>query len=147
MTKDEFKQRLVEARQERPKVFEAAVSDAPASDRQIESLERLLGFSLEDSHREFLQKFGGGEFGFGVLFSADPESEWYVYTQLKQSGLDASSFVPVSDNFAGDAYGFRVERGRCKKPVVVWDHEIGGIRETDFGDVYEFMDRYALRPA
>ena len=147
MTKNEFQQRLAEARQERPKVFAVTVSDAPASDSQIETLENLLGCSLESSHREFLREFGGGEFGFGVLFSADPESEWYVHAQLEQSGLDASSFVPVSDNFAGDVYGFRVRNGRCERPMVIWDHEIGGIREAGFNDVYEFMDRYALRPA
>jgi hypothetical protein len=147
MTKEEFRQRLVEARQERPKVFEVTVSDAPASDVQIESLERLLGCSLESSHREFLKEFGGGEFGFGVLFCADSESEWFICNQLERAGLDAISFVPVSDNFAGDIYGFAVNDGKCERPLMIFDHEIGVLRNSGFADVFEFMDRYALRPA
>lgn len=119
----------------------------PASDDQIEALERLLGCSLESSHKEFLQVFGGGEFGFGMLFCADPDSEWFVAAQLQELDSDVSSFVPVSDNFAGDVYGFLVKDGKCEGPLVIWDHEIGAVRRTEFDDVFEFMDRYALRPA
>ncbi|BCU78069.1 SMI1/KNR4 family protein [Luteolibacter sp. LG18] len=146
MTKSEFHQKLIEAKQQRPKVFGSTTPDPLASDDQIDTLENIIGCKLEGSHREFLQEFGGGDFGFGVLFCANPESEWFLVSHLNQRSRDLS-FIPVSDDFAGGVYGFLAKNGRCEPPLLVLDHESGDLIKTDFHNVFDFMDRYALRPA
>jgi len=147
MNLEDFKVRYQKARQERPKVFEYMQIDPPASDVELDAVEEIMGCTFENSHRAFLKEFGGGEFGLGLLFSANEQSEWYVPSQVSNQSLPADRFFPVSDNFAGDIYGFEVINGRCVAPLKVYDHETSELKDTEFADVYEFMDRYALRPA
>lgn len=144
---EEFKEKYEEAKLSRPKVFEYMQIDPLASERELNDVEDWMACRFENSHRSFLKLFGGGEFGLGLIFSANKESEWYIPSQFRNLLLSPSEFFPVSDNFAGDVYGFEIRNGKCLTPLKVFDHESSKLKETMFSDVYEFMDRYALRPA
>jgi hypothetical protein len=47
--------------------------------------------------------------------------------------------VAVSDNGAGDDYGFAVRAGRCAPEVLVLDHETGTLEPTAHTDSLEFL--------
>ena len=53
---------------EEPRLFEIDDPDGRASDEQLEDVERSLGVRLLPSHRAFLREFGGGTYGFIVIF-------------------------------------------------------------------------------
>ena len=141
MNLEEFKLRYEEAKSERPKVFEYMQIDPPASDSELDAVEEAMGCPFEMSHREFLKTFGGGEFGLGLLFSANEQSEWHVPSQVLNQQLPSNQFFPVSDNFAGDIYGFEIIEGKCVAPLKVYDHESAELKDTKFNNVFEFMDR------
>lgn len=147
MTLEELRQLDARYRLEKPKLFQLSTPDHPASEEQLAEIERAIGIRLPQSYRSFLQEFGGGNFGLVILFSADANSEWYL--PLKQS--EASQYLPdgvlaFSDDFAGGNYVFKVLNGQAQDVVFYWNQD-GGESPTDFGNVFEFVARYAYEPA
>ncbi|WP_338081271.1 SMI1/KNR4 family protein [Allochromatium vinosum] len=89
----------------------------------------------------------GGGFGFSNVFSADPDGEFY----LPEKNKEAAKYLPsgllaFSDDFAGGYYVLSVTDGRAEDPVLYWNSD-GGLIETEFDDVLEFVVRYAYEPA
>lgn len=103
--------------------------------------------SLEESYRQFLIAYGGGEIEFEVLFSADPQSDWYLPRQLARAINLPKDFLPVTENFCGDYYGFIVTEGKCRPPILRWDHESQEIKSITQKDIFEYMAQFALQPA
>jgi hypothetical protein len=134
-------------RQEKPGLFEATTPDRPASEQELEDVERSIGVRLPSSYRAFLREFGGGEFGFIVIFSADPDSEWYLPNkQRKASRYLPEGFLAFSDDFAGGNYVFKVVEGEAQEAIFYWNTD-GGEAPTEFKDTVEFVARYAYEPA
>ncbi len=78
MNIDEFRAIDQEARLSKPKLFSLATPDALASVEALDNLQRAIGVILPISYRGFLNEFGGGNFGLVTVFSADPNSEWFL---------------------------------------------------------------------
>jgi hypothetical protein len=134
-------------RQEKPNLFRLSTPDQPASEAQITELECSVGVRLPQGYRSFLREFGGGSYGLAIIFSADPESEWYLpRKQAEASGYLPEGLLAFSDDFAGGNYVLKVLNGQALKPVFYWNQD-GGEAPTEFDDVIEFIARYAYEPA
>ncbi len=147
MTLDDFKQIHNLYKKEKPKLFLLVSPDQEATARQLERVEGELRVRLPARLREFLTEFGGGHFGFANVFSADPEGEFY----LPAKNDDAAAYLPpgllaFSDDYAGGYYVFKVIDGQAGESVFYWNVD-GGLAETEFDDVLEFVARYAYEPA
>jgi len=134
-------------RAERPKVFQLTQPDKTATEVKLTEVAARLGIQLPMNYREFLKVYGGGDFGFINIFSADQTSEWY----LPERQAAASAFLPkgllaFSDDFSGGYYVFEVEDGLAAEQVYYWNQD-GGLISTEFGNVLAFIVRYAYRPA
>jgi hypothetical protein len=147
MTIEEFKSIDARYRVEKPKLFSLSSSDPKASEDQLARIEAEIGVKLSVSYRAFLQEFGGGEFGLTDVFSACPDSEWF----LPARNADALSYLPgsllpFSDDFAGGLYVLKVKEGQAQEPVFYWNQD-GGLVPTDYDDVFEFVAKNAYESA
>ena len=145
MTLDDF--RLLEQRfqREKPKVFQLASPDRPATSDQILAVESAVGARLPDVYRSFLREFGGGEYGFLKVFSADPQGHYY----LPRRQREASRYLPpgllaISDDSAGGFYALRVVDSRAEDEVRYWNID-GGEIGVLFGDILDFVAHHAFR--
>jgi hypothetical protein len=144
---EDLKQIDTRYRQEKPGLFEFATPDRPATEQQLEDVERSIGVRLPPSYRTFLGEFGGGTFRFVVIFSADPDSEWYLPNQQsKASRYLPDGLLAFSDDYAGGNYVFKVVDGEAQEAVFYW-HTDGSESSTKFKDMMEFVARYAYEPA
>jgi hypothetical protein len=147
MTVEEFRDVDARYRTEKPKLFRLSSSDPQASEMQLDDIEAQVGVKLPACYRAFLKEFGGGEFGLTDVFSANPESEWY----LPARHADAASYLPdgllpFSDDFAGGLYVFEIKGGEAQDRVLYWNQD-GGLVPTDFLDIFEFVAKHAYEPA
>lgn len=143
MTEPQFTALVDAARAANPLWFELE-ADPPASDEEIRACESALGATFPAAYRSFLARYGGGEFAFASVYSVRRRSEWNVVARNPSSRRRA--FIAVSDNGAGDEYGFAVDDGRCGDAVFLWDHETNEvIRSGCFADLFEMLARRALR--
>ena len=108
-------------------------------------LEKTLFIELPGEYKTFLQAFGGGYFAFVIVFSATKGSEWNLVAQNEQAGvLEKYSFLAISDNEAGDYYGFKVEDGVCDSKISFFDHEDGSVKETKYENLFEYLIKEGL---
>ena len=75
----------------------------------------------------------GGYFAFTIIFSVSDGSEWYILSQTQAiSLLEKHHFLAVSDNQAGDYYGFKVNAGWCESKIAVYDHDSFEVKDTEY---------------
>jgi hypothetical protein len=145
MRSDDFFRIADEARKAHPLWFELE-ADPPASLEKVAAAQGALRATLPPEYVEFVQRYGGGHWAFVQVFSAEPGSEWNVVERNHEAGLLPLGFLAVSDNGAGDFYGFKVVEGVCTSGVVFWDHEEGGaLMETGFKDFFKYLVARGLR--
>lgn len=143
VTPDEFQQRVRELRRQRPQWF-ALPADAAPSDEQVEAHQDRLGVRLPDEYLAFLRQEGGGDFAMLVVYSMEPGSDLNIVLMNDNAWLQRDDFVAVSDNGAGDYYGFLVRDGVCQPEVVLLDHESGQFHPTGASDFFEFVLKEGL---
>jgi hypothetical protein len=90
--------------------------EGPVEPHAVELLEGQLGATLPDDFRAFLTEFGCGYFGKLIVFSARPESDWYLLKRTQPTL--PSAFVAVSDDEAGGFYGFQLAGETCLPEVL-----------------------------
>ena len=135
---------LVDAAKQRNPAWFGLETDPPASEEEISTAETVLGARFPPSYRRFLAEYGGGYFAFANVFSVRADSEWSVVERNR--ALAVSGFVAISDNEAGDVYGFEVVDGRCRPQIVLREHdEEGALKATPFADLTEFLAKVALK--
>lgn len=124
MTIDEFIDFEKSIRVARPSIFRLASPDPPASEEDIARAEAVLGCRLPDSYRQFLKRFGGGEYPLMNVFSVCPDSPWYIVKRVeKDRDLFHRNLLPVHDDQAGGFLVLRVVDGRALEPVYYLEWE------------------------
>ncbi len=147
MNIDEFRAIDQEARLSKPKLFSLATPDALASVEALDNLQRAIGVILPISYRGFLNEFGGGNFGLVTVFSADPNSEWFLPNKYDEARRYVEKrMLPYSDDFAGGLYVLEIVDGLAKEPVFYYNVD-GGLIKTGFVTMLDFVARYAYEPA
>jgi hypothetical protein len=145
MTRDEFRKLVEQARAEHARRFERP-ADARPDDAEVEAHQEELKSRFPAEYLDFLREWGGGHFGFMVAYSMDRSSKLDVVTKNSVEWLGREDFVAVSDNGAGDYYGFRVEDGTCRPEVVRFDHETGEIGSPRADDWFACAAEHGLQP-
>ena len=120
MTRDEFRVVAEKMRAAHPMWFDLP-SDAPPSQDEIDEIERQLNLTLPSDFVWFLKEYGGGDFAFATIYSADRGSRSHLLR--RQEDVQPSDFVAVTDNGAGDLFGFRADDGVLGDEVYFFDHE------------------------
>lgn len=143
MDRSEFVVILSRLRNLHPNWFDLP-ADRRVDDDQIESLEVDLGARLPDDYWWFLREFGGGDFVFISVYSADPDSDLLV--TRNQAGSTAP-FLAVLDDGTGDFLGFSVLDGVCEDRMMVLDHETGDISPLGCGGFLDFVYHVGLGQA
>lgn len=134
--------------------FEISTPDRPATEQQLEDVQRAVGVRLPPGYRSFLSEFGGGVFGFVIIFSADPDSAWHLPGQhMKARRYLPKGLLAFSDDLAGGHYVFKIVDGKAEDDVFYWNMGHGGLSPTpfrnmmEFKDMMEFVTHHAYEPA
>jgi hypothetical protein len=144
VTFEEFGRLVDEARVAHPQWF-ALPADAAPSEDEIMAHFTELGARLPAEYLDFLREFGGGDFAFLAIYSMDRTSDLNIVAKNAAPWLNRADFVAVSDNGAGDYYGFEVRDGRGGSEVLLLDHETGEIRPTGHADFLDFVAALGLQ--
>ena len=132
---------------ERPKLFEVLLSDTPATDQQIEILEKRIGAKLPDDFKSFLKELGGGYFGLVNIFSANEGGEFYLPDRREDSSrLIPKEYIAISDDYSGGWYVLKINNDALKDPVWYWSPD-GGLVKTEYANIFEFLADCAYDPA
>lgn len=118
----EFFETVEKARRQRPVLF-GLPSDSIPSEEAIAETEKVLQLPLPEQYKTFLKTYGGGCFGFTLVYSCDPDSRHCLTKNVTAEWIRAHAFLPVVDLETGDLGGFPVENGVCGDTVGIYDHE------------------------
>ncbi len=137
MNLEDFQAAVAQARDAHPQWF-ALPADGSPDGEQVVAQQAQLGAALPNEYLDFVRAFGGGDFAFLAVYSLDADSDLNIVTKNSEPWLSRPDFVAISDNGAGDYYGFMVQDGRCSREVLLLDHESGELRPTGHADFFEF---------
>lgn len=140
MTRAELIQLVERARVEHPTWFDLE-PDQPPDAAQLHAVEEALGARLPADYLWFLTEYGGGDFAFAQVLSADPRSNLFI-TENQGSWLP-DGVIAFAENGAGDAYVFPVEGDQAHDRVLLWDHETGEVRPSE-PDFLTWLGRHAF---
>jgi len=115
MNRHDFLAQVDDARQRHPVWFELPSDQAP-DDEVLAETERRLGSRLPDDFRWFLPKYGGGDFAFATLYSADSESGLDLVGNQSEG---TPGVVGFGDDGTGNVFVFPVDDGACRDRVLV----------------------------
>ncbi len=141
----EFCEAVENARRSHP-IWFALSSDGIPSDEIIAKMEERLQIPLPETYKAFLKQYGGGYFGFALVYSCDSNSRHCLTKNVTAEWIREHAFLPVVDLETGDLGGFPVENGFCAGTVGIYDHEQNTVlrQPTDF---FTFLTAYALHQA
>ncbi|MGW4088083.1 SMI1/KNR4 family protein [Streptomyces sp. NPDC004822] len=146
---EDFEVRLSAARAERggrslPEGFLLFDSQV-ASEADLLHVEQTLQIQLPEKYKEFMRRYGAGQFLFLDLLPAISvdEHEDDLLT-VNEAGIPDRRFIAVAPVGTGDWWGFSVVDGVCRGRVDFIDHEDGSISFA-FSDFLEFLAHKGLR--
>lgn len=138
-----FQDIVRDAEEKNPIIF-ALESDAKAETREIEDVEKYYEVILPDAYKDFVNKYGGGYFGFIVVYSCDCNGAFYMKKNVSKEWVLEKSFLPVVDLETGDSIGFEIKNGICQDRMVLYSHEEGELHKIEM-DFYEVLLKYGLK--
>ena len=143
MEKSDFDEKIRKIAQSRPRLF-ALDADGTASAEMIADVERYYGIKLPDSYKEFVQRYGGGYFGYTVVFSCDCKGAFYIRKKVSKEWMIEKNFLPVIDLETGDYLGFSVKEEGSSDTLLLYLHEEDCLQDTGI-DFYEALLKYGLK--
>lgn len=143
MDRHNFENMVREMMEKKPKLF-ALESDNKASVEMIEIVEKYYEIKLPDSYKYFVNQYGGGYFGFIVVYSCDYNGMFYIKDNVLKKWVLERSFLPVIDFETGDFLGFKIENGVCQNIVVLYLHEENELQTLEI-DFYDALLKYGLK--
>ena len=131
-----------------PFLFESE-RDQPLSDDRIREIEKEKQIKLPDSYRHHLMTKGAGDFGYGMIYSPDPNSGWSLWKEYVYMDGMEDQILPIADNGCGDYYCLPIAEGGVCHDHIVWaDHEQDyRVTESDYSDFRSFVASVCLNPA
>lgn len=143
MDRISFQNKVKEMTEKKPRLF-ALESDAKVDIGEIEAVEKYYEIILPDSYKDFVRQYGGGYFGFIVVYSCDCNGMFYIKDHVLKERVIEKSFLPVVDLETGDFMGFKIDAGICKSKVNLYSHEKEALQEMQM-DFYEALLKYGLK--
>jgi hypothetical protein len=115
-----------------------------ASEEQLAAAEAELGARLPAKYREFMTRYGGGQFLFVDLLPAFAEGGREDLVSVNTANVASPAFVAVAPVGTGDWWGFQEQEGRCADQVDFWFHDDDRL-EPASADFLEFLVVQGLR--
>lgn len=143
MDKCSFQNKVKEIAEKEPILF-ALESDSKADSEMIEDVESYYGIKLPDTYKDFVNQYGGGYFGYIVVYSCDSNGMFYIKDNVLKEWVFEKGFLPVVDFETGDLLGFQVKEGVCQSTVTEYLHEENELHEMNI-DFYEILLKYGLK--
>ena len=120
--------------------------DTPITAAAIRAIEISEQVQFPGSFKEFLTRYGAGDFVFSQVYSPDRKSGWNLWDHFQYMPDKKGILLPFSDNGAGDYYCFPVINGACEDRVVWADHEQNyNSTESEYHDFRDFVAKVCLR--
>ena len=117
-----------------------------ATDSDIQRAESELGVALPTKYKEFMLRYGGGQFLFlDILPVVSPDGRSEDLIEVNQDGFREFGFIAVSPVGTGDWWGFSLDASICREQVEFRGHEDGGT-ERAADDFLEFLVKNGLQP-
>jgi hypothetical protein len=115
-----------------------------ASQDDLARLEVALQTRLPAKYREFMRRYGGGQFCFvDLLPVVDPSGRGEDVAAVNRSESWSTGFVAIAPVGTGDYWGFVSRDGVCDDAVSFRFHEDGSL-EVAASDFLEFAARFGL---
>lgn len=143
MDKHSFQNRVKNIIEKKPRLF-ALETDSRANGQMIESIESYYNVKLPETYKDFVKQYGGGYFGFIVVYSCDSNGMFYIKNKVLKEWVLERDFLPVIDFETGDFLGFEIKEGVCQNIVTMYLHEENKLHEMGM-DFYEVLLKYGLR--
>ena len=144
MNISEFISIVNEVKENKPILF-GLESDKTASDIEIEQIEEYYDVELPESYKEFLKEFGGGYFGYTVIYSCDCDSRFYLGNNVLKEWIDTYNFFPVIDFETGDLCGFQIYGNKCGEHMCIFNHEEKQVIEETEDNLFQALVKYGLK--
>lgn len=140
MTLDEFATIHARHKEAEPLRFSKLPPDRLASADDLQMVQNKLDVVLPEKLVTFLSRYGGGDFLRLAIFSAQPDSRWYLPAR-NGAGLRnvPHDFLIVSDDGCGGNYGLRIEGRVVGDPIFYNDTDDGSVTRTEYADIFEFV--------
>lgn len=119
-------------------------SDAKVDIEKMEDVEKYYDIILPDTYKDFVSQYGGGYFGFIVVYSCDCNGMFYIKDNVLKEWVVEKCFLPVVDLETGDFLGFEIDAGICKSKVTMYSHEEEALQEMQI-DFYEALLKFGLK--
>jgi hypothetical protein len=120
--------------------------DAPISDARLTEIESARGITFPSQYRRFLMLYGAGDFLYGTVYSANPDSGWSLWDESQYLQGIGKTLLPFSDNGCGDYLAFKVVDSVCCDRVYWADHERSyELTASEYQDFNTFVANVALR--
>jgi hypothetical protein len=115
-----------------------------ASDAELLRVEQELAAQLPEKYKEFMRRYGGGQFLFVDLLPAISPEGRDDLLNVNQSEFTPKGFLAVAPVGTGDWWGFPTTDGICDDQVFFWDHEDGRM-QVSHPDFLVFLTHNGLR--
>ena len=142
MDKNIFDNKVKEMVEKKPGLF-SLHSDNMASTAMIKDVEEYYNIILPDSYKEYLKQYGGGYFGFIIVYSCDCNGMFYIKNKVAKESALENAFLPIIDLETGDLIGFKILGGKCQNTVALYLHEENKLQDLGM-DFYDVLLRYGL---
>lgn len=143
MDRISFPNKVRQMVEKKPRLF-ALESDAKADIEKIEDVEKYYDAILPDAYKDFVNQYGGGYFGFIVVYSCDCNGMFYIKDNVLKEWVAEKSFLPVVDFETGDFLGFEIKAGICQNTIALYSHEEDELHEIEM-DFYEALLKFGLK--
>jgi len=125
-----------------PHLF-ALETDSKANNEMIKGIESYYDVKLPEAYEDFVSQYGGGYFGFIVVYSCDDNGMFYIKDRVSKKEVIENAFLPVVDFETGDFLGFEIKGGVCQSTVKMYSHEDNKLVDTGL-DFYQILLKYGL---
>ncbi len=138
---ERFKEIVGNVKIKDPHLFELEHEKIPTMEDVI-AFQEQYQIILSEKYIQFLLNFGGGYFGFAIIYSLDKNSYFSIYNH---NPAKVEDLLFMADNECGDYYAFKIENGKCSEGIVFYDHDSNAIEQgTEFSDTFEYLVKTGL---
>ncbi|MQQ36398.1 SMI1/KNR4 family protein [Pseudomonas sp. SZ57] len=118
--------------------------DSLASEESIEFAQKELNATLPHEYAQFVKRYGGGYFAFGIVYSLDKDSSFNILEINKAESKKREDHILFSENGVGDYYGFKIKENQCLPDVYFFDHETESWQKTKYENMLTYLSEIAL---
>lgn len=135
-----FEKVVRKVKTKRPLLFELEHDNIPTM-KDVITFQEQYQIILPEKYIQFLLNFGGGYFGYAIIYSLDKNSNFFIFNHNSAKTEDK---LFMADNECGDYYAFLMECGKCSEEIVFYDHDSNAVQGVEFSDVFEYLIKIGL---